>query len=30
MIHKLTIFSFKIGQDLLKIIKITTFVPYVE
>ena len=30
MIHKLTIFSFKIGKDLLKRIKITTFVPYVE
>ena len=30
MIHKLTIFSFKIGQDLLKRIKITTSVPYVE
>lgn len=30
MIHKLTIFSFKIGQDLLKRIKITTFAPYIE
>ncbi len=30
MIHKLTIFSFKIGQDLLKRIKIATFAPYVE
>ena len=30
MIHKLTIFSFKIGQDLLKRINRTPFGPYVE
>lgn len=30
MIYKLTIFSFKTGQDLLKRIKIATFVPYGE